>query len=160
MEGSHQTYYIHHAHQFRFFSCPQSVKHQWKPRADTSSTRCKKIMTQPVPWSPREKFRDSAKDRWLNHTFTSGVSESKTSTTCAKHNEDCEVGAEDWLPQNFELCNDFALSNCQNHQKTMFMPDHPTKVTRTTSIMELLLIKPTNATNCPGQVHRPQHNRG
>ena len=122
---------------FCFFP-PQSVGHQWKSRSDTSSTRSIKIMTLPVSWSPREKFRDSAKDSWLNHTCTSGASEGKASTTCAKHNEDCKVGTEDWLAQNFELCNDFALANCEIHQTavSVFMPHQPTKVTRTTSIVE------------------------
>ena len=118
------------------------------------------MRTLSVLWSPREKFRDSVEDRWLNHTFTSGASEGKTSTTCTKHNEDCKGGAEDWLAQNFELSNDFTLANCHIHPTAVFVPHQPTKVARTTSIMEPLLIEPTNVTNCPGQVHQPQHDRG
>ena len=37
---------------------------------------------------------------------------------------------------------------------------HPTKVARTTSIMEPLSIEPTNVTNCPRLVHQPQHTHG
>ena len=43
--------------------------------------------------------------------FTSGTSESNTSNTCAKHIDDCKVGAEEWLVQNFELSKDFTLAN-------------------------------------------------
>ena len=118
--------------------------HQWKTRFYTSSTRGMKIKTLSVSWFPREKFRNSAEDRWLNHTFTSGASEGKTSTTCTKHNEDCKVGAEDWLAQNFELSNDFTLA------KLPYLSDSSVSAPSTNEGDEE---EPTNVTNCPGLVH-------
>ena len=62
---------------------------------------------------------------------------------------------EDWLMQNFELSKDFTFANYQNHQTTVKMLHQPTKVTKTTSIMEPSLIEPTSVT-----VHRSRHNHG
>ena len=93
-----------------------------------------------------QKCLDSAKDQCLNHTFTSGTSESKTSNDKEAQLEDCKVGAGDWLAQNFDLSKDFNVANCQIHQTAEFMPRQPTKVTRTTLIMEPALIEPTNGT--------------
>ena len=88
-------------------------------------------------WSPREKLHDSAKDAGRNHTFTSGASESATSNTCSKHIEDCTDGTEDL------------------HARTaVLLPHQPTKVMRTTSIMEPSLIELTSVTKCPKQVHQ------
>ena len=111
---------------------PQSIEPQGKATAYTSSTRVCKRMILPESSSPREKFPDPAKDRWFNHTFTSGASESKTSKTCAKHIDDCKGGARDWLTQIFELSNDFTLANDQIHPAAVFMPHQPMKVMRTT----------------------------
>ena len=63
--------------------------------------------------------------------------------------------AEDWLMQNFELSKDFTFANYQNHQTTVKMLHQPTKVTKTTSIMEPSLIEPISVT-----VHRSRHNHG
>ena len=119
-----------------------------------------KITAFPGSWSPCEKCLDSAKDQCLNHTFTSGTSESKTANDKEAQLEDCKVGAGDWLAQNFDPSKDFNMANCQIHRSAEFMPRQPTKVTRTTLIMEPALIEPTNGTNCPKQFHQSQHNHG
>ena len=86
--------------------------------------------------------------------------EGKTLNPFARHIEDCKVGAEVWLVQNFGLRKDFGFVNCQIHQPVFPSHRQRTKVTRRTSFMELSLIEPTNLTNCPRQVHQPQHNHG
>ena len=44
-----------------------------------------------------------------------------------KPNEDCKVGPEDWLVQNFERSKDSGFVNYQIHQTAVNMPHHPTK---------------------------------
>ena len=62
--------------------------------------------------------------------------------------------------QNFELKADYGLVNCQIHEAAPNMPHHPTVVTRTTSITELLLIErllmPINAINYFRPIHQPK----
>ena len=65
----------------------------------------------------------------------SGTLDSKMSSTCAKHVENNKVGARGWLASNFGLDKDSGFVNEQTHQVGVFVPLHPTKVTRTTSIM-------------------------
>ena len=61
---------------------------------------------------------------------TSTASESKTSNTCEKHTDDCKIGAEGWVVQNFELTKDLTLVNCQTLEQAVLMPHPPTKVMR------------------------------
>ena len=101
-----------------------------------------KIKSSAASWQPRAKHRGSARAQWLNHTFNSATSVSKTSNTCEKHIENCKVGAADWLVQNFELNKAFTSANYQiQHQADA---DRPKKVVRTTSIMEPSWIKLIN----------------
>ena len=78
----------------------------------------------------------------------SGAQESKISNTCAQHIEDCKVGAEDSIAQNFELGTVLTLVNYQNHQTAGFMP-HPAKLNQMTSIMEPSWIETINVPACP-----------
>ena len=114
-----------------------------------------KIRTLPELWPLHDILLDSEKDRWLKQTLALDASEGKTSNTCAKHIEDGKVGTKDWLVQDFELSKDFGSVNCQIHQTTVVMPHRPTKVTRTTSVMEPSLIEPTNVTKSPIRAHGP-----
>ena len=110
-------------------------------------------------WRLHDILLDLEKDMRLNNTLTSGTLEVTTSNTCALHMENCKVGT-DWLAQNFEVSEDFTLANYQIDPRAKNMLDQPTKVTRTTSIMKHSLIEPINVTNCPKQVHQPEHNHG
>ena len=79
----------------------------------------------------------SEKDRWLNHTLAPVAHpKAKTLHSCAKHIEDCDVGTEDRLVQNFELSKDFGSVNYQIYLTAVCMPYHPTKATRAASYME------------------------
>ena len=77
----------------------------------SSSKSGMKLWTSPESWPPRDTLRDMERDRRLNHTFTSSASQGKSSSTRAKHIEDCKVSTEDWLAPNFELSRD---SSCVN----------------------------------------------
>ena len=100
----------------------------------------------------------SSRQRWLNHTLNSGTLESKTPNSCAGHSEEYyKVGARDWLAQDFELSQDFGSMNYQIHRTALFSPHHPTKVTRTNSLMDPPVIESINMPNCPRQV--PQTNQ-
>ena len=55
---------------------------------------------------------------------------------------------------------DFGSVNFQIHQTVFQSHHHPQREAKTTSILELSVVKPTNVTNCPRQVHQPQHNHG
>ena len=99
-------------------------------------------------------------DRWLDHTLAPHASECKTLKICAKYIEDCKVETEDWLVHNFGPRKDFGSVNFQINQTAVVVSHHPTEVTKTTSIVDPSLIKPTNMTNCPKQDHQPQHNHG
>ena len=100
-----------------------------------------------------------------------------TVNTSPKPREDCKVGPEDWFVQNFELDKDSIMEpsliepinvkcyprsfvNYQIHPTAVKMLHHPTKVTRTISIMVLLLIErllmPTNAINYGRPIHQPR----
>ena len=70
----------------------------WASRSYTSFNRSMKIRTLPESCSARGNFRDTAKDRWLNHTFTLN--------TCAKHIED----SEGW-------CQSLARAECRTEQR-------------------------------------------
>ena len=59
--------------------------------------------------------------------------------------------------QSVEVSKDFGSVNFQIHRKAVFMLLPPTKVTRTTSIMEPLT-DTINMPKCSKQVHQPQHN--
>ena len=87
----------------------------------------------------------------------------ETMNTCPKRVGDYKVGPADWLGQNFELKTDHGLVNHQIHQPAVNMPHRATKVTRTTSITELLLIgqllMPSNAINHPRPTHQPKRHR-
>ena len=80
--------------------------------------------------------------------------------SCPKLVENCKVGPEDWLVQNFELSKDFGFANYQIHQTAVFMPHQPTKVTRMISTKGLLLIErlliPIKAINDPRPTHEPR----
>ena len=96
------------------FSHPQNMEHQWESRSCTSSM-CGMKKTLPVMVSSRYLAR------WLIHTFTSGAPESNISNTCAKHIEDCKVGAEDFIAQNFELSRDYIyISHRFTRQQCVF----------------------------------------
>ena len=92
-------------------------------------------------------FRDTEKAWWLNHTITSGAVESKFSNTCAKHIEDCKVGAEDWIARNFELSIDFTS-----------VP--PSETDSDDSECGALMHRNDVVPTCPKQVHRAQQNHG
>ena len=85
---------------------------------------------------------------------------SKAVKTCPKPIEYFKVWLEDWLVQNFTLSKDFGFVNYQIHQAAVNMPHHPMKVTKTISIMELLLIErlvmPTSAINYTRHIHQPR----
>ena len=93
------------------------------------------------------------------------LGENPTAESCLdarreEHTEDCRVGAEDWLVQNFELSKDSTLVHSKIHKTVFKRRRHPTKVTRTTSIVEPSLLEPTNVTNFPKKVPQSQHNHG
>ena len=138
----------------------QQVEHHWKSRSEISYKIGMKIMTLPELWHLHDILLDSEKDRWLIHTHSPEASENKTSKNWAKHIEDYKAGTEDRLVHNFDFNKDVGSVNYQIHQTAVVMRHQPTKVTRTTSIMEPSLIEPTNVTNCPKQLHQPQHNHG
>ena len=73
VQESHQTYYIHHTSQLRFFLTLKALSISGKTRSHPSTSSLK-LTTLPESLSPRRKTHDSAKNRRLNHTFTSGAS--------------------------------------------------------------------------------------
>ena len=81
---------------------------------------------------------------------------SKTLNACANLIEVQKVGTEELVVQR----KSFRSVNYQIHQPVFRSHHHPQREARTTSILELSVVKPTNVTNCPRQVHQPQHNHG
>ena len=77
-----------------------------------------------------------------------------------KHIEDCKVGTEERLVQNFGPTNDLGFVNFLIHQPVFHSEHHPQREARTTSIVESSVIMPNNVTHCPRHVHHPQHNHG
>ena len=130
----------------------QKIEHPWKSRSYTSSKSGMERRTLPELWLPHDILFDSEKDRWPTHTLPADASEGKTWSTCAKHIEDCKVGTEEWLVRNFDLKKDVGSVIYRIHQTAVFMPHHPTQVTRTISVMEPSSIEPTNVPNCSKQV--------
>ena len=119
-----------------------------------------KIKTLPEPWSPREKFRDPAKDQWLNHTLTSGASESKTAKDNEEQLEDCKVGVRRVARAELRTEQKLVCGELPVHQTAVLLLHQPTKVSRTTSMMEPALIEPTKVSMCPKQVHQSQNMHG
>ena len=111
-----------------------------------------------TPHSIRRR-RDGSNIHWHQQR-----QKTKPLRTCAKHIEDNKVGTEDRLVQKFETSKVFGSVKYQIHQTTVVMPCQTTKVTRTTSIVELSIIErllmPTNVINCLRLVHQPQRNHG
>ena len=83
-----------------------------------------------------------------------------TSKACSGQIEDCTVGAKDWLVQNLELSEVSTFVNHHIHVQAFQSHPQPTKVMRTTSIMERSLIEPISVTKCSKQVHESQHSHG
>ena len=88
-------------------------------------------------------FRDSATIRRPNHSLQARQT--------AKPRKD-------WLVRNVELSKSCTLANCQIHQTAVDLP--PLTNESDEDDFEPSLIDPTNVTNCPKQVHQPQHKRG
>ena len=126
-----------------------------------SSNSGMEIRTLPESRLPRDILLDTEKDLWPNHTVTPGFLESKVSRTCATHVEECKVGVDDLIAQQYALNIDFALANSQIHQTAVFMPHSPT-VTQTTSILEPSWIGTISVTDCRKQVQKKKktHNMG
>ena len=61
----------------------------------------------------------------------------KTSDTGEMHIENCEVGAEEWHVQTFELNNDSGFVNCQTEQQSVLMHHQQAKVTQMMSFFFL-----------------------
>ena len=105
-----------------------------------------KIRILPELWFLHNILPDSEKERWLEHSLAPEESENETLRSCAKHTEHDKVGNEDRLAKKA-----FGGVKYQIHQTGVNMPHQPTKVTKTTSTMELLLIErllmPTNVIN-------------
>ena len=95
-----------------------------------------------------------------SYTYTRPRQKSQPSVHAQSTSKIAEVGTEDRLVHNFELSKDFGYVTFQMHWTPVFMPNHPTKVTWMTSIMEPSLIEPTSVTKCPKEVHQSQHNHG
>ena len=105
---------------------------------------------------------------------TRGASQRKTLNTCKEHTECCRARAEVRHAQNCQLNKDFTLVSYQTHQTVFESQVRPTKVKRTTSIMEHFLIqlinyqivmKPLNIMTYTTQVvvslhHHPPHQSG
>ena len=72
-----------------------------------------KMETLPELWPLHDISFELEKDRWLNHTLAPEASENKTLHICAKHIEDCKVGIEELLVQNFGQRKDFGSFNYQ-----------------------------------------------
>ena len=98
--------------------------------------------------------------QWLNHTIKSGILESRTSNSFARHIEDNTVGTADWPARNFEVSENFKQANYQVLQTAVNIQNQPTKVTQTTSTVEPSLIEPTHVINCLRPVHQPQRSHG
>ena len=134
------THYNCSLFQNRFY--PQNVAHQWTSRSCDTNNLGMKIRTLPELSPLHDNLLDSEKDRWLNHTFASEASDTQPYIHVQRHIEDDNVGK------------DFGSVNYQFYQPAA------TKVSRTTPIMELLLIELANVANRPKQVHHPPHNDG
>ena len=78
----------------------------------------------------------------------------KTVNTCPRPIEDCKVEPEDRIEENLGRSKDCGSVNCQIHGTSVLMPHHPTRVTRTTSILESSLIEPTNVTYYPRSLEK------
>ena len=157
---NHITSHVNHktsAAHFRIGSYPQNFQQQWKSRSYISFNIGMMKRTSPELWLLHDILLDSEKDRWLKNTHAPDASECNTLST--QHIEDCKVGIEEWLMQNFGLRKDFGSENYQIHQLVLQSHPLPQREART-SIVEPSVIKPTNVTNCPRQVHQPQHNHG
>ena len=137
---------------FRFgFSQFRTTNLQWSPSC-SSSIFGLKMKNSEASWRSRPKPPCSAKDQWQNLSSTSGGSGSKNSNT-----DIYNVGAGDWVVQNFEPCTDCGFVNNQTqHQASLVR--QPAKVTQTTSIMEPSLFEPISVTNFLKLVHQSQHN--
>ena len=98
------------------------------------------------------------------YTGTSSVRKPNLTYNAQSTVEDNKVGTEDRLVQKFETSKIFGSVKYQIHPTTVIMPCQTTKVTRTTSIVELSIIErllmPTNVINCLRLVHQTQRNHG
>ena len=98
-------------HSASVFSYSQSLIINGNQDVTLHPPRGMKIRILPESLPPREKIRDSAEDQRSDYTFTSGASESRTSSTCKEHVKDCNVGAADCVLQTVELSKDFTFAN-------------------------------------------------
>ena len=119
-----------------------------------------KIRILPELWFLHNILPDSEKERWLkDKPAPEGSEKKKTLRSCAKHTEYDKVGNEDRLAKEA-----FGGVKYQIHQTEVNMHHQPTKVTKTTSTMELLLIErllmPTNVINYLRPIHQPQRIHG
>ena len=89
-------------------------------------------------WLARVNPRFSVKAEWPTHSTSSGVSESKTATTCEKTHRFCNVGAEDRLVHNFELNKDNGFANYETQHRANLMHP-PANMTHMISIFAALL---------------------
>ena len=101
---------------------------------------------------------DSEKDRWLSHTHALDASEGTNLNTLANHIEDGKVGSEERLVQKFGPRKALGSMSYQTHQPVFQSHHHPKK--EEDFEYEPSVIKPTNVTNWPRQVHQSQHNHG
>ena len=140
VQQSHQRFFIHRAFQNRF-SCLQIVEHRWTSRSYTSHSIGLKIRTLPELWPLHDIFFENREEP---------MAQSYTYTT----SNIAKLAPKIWLVQNFELSKDLGSLNYQIHQTAVFMLHHPTKVTRTTSIMQASLTESINMLNCSRQTTR------
>ena len=101
------------------------------------------------------------KDRWLNHTLAPDASEIKKPWIHAQSSSKFrKLAPKNCSCRTSDNRKDFGSVNFQIHQPVFQSHRHPQREARTTSILEPSVVKPTNVTNCPRQVHQPQHNHG
>ena len=161
VQGSHQTYYIHHTFQLRS-SHPQSIRHQLQSRSYTSFTRGMKIWTLPEsrPHASGSFIRRRTKAQSYIHSW--GVR--KQDSEGERRANRSKVGAEEGLVQKAELSKNITFANYQIHQAAVFTLHQPMKVTKTTSIVESLLferrVMPTNANNYFRPIYQLRRNHG
>ena len=105
-------------------------------------------------WPSHAKLQGWASGHCLNLSITLGGSGSKTSNTCGKFIDNCNVGAEDWLVHNVEQNKDCVFVNYQT-QHRVNLTHQPAKVTNMISMTEHGWISVSSK-----QVRQSQHSRG
>ena len=159
LKCNNQTHHIRRTFQVSYI---QNLEHQWKSRSFSSYKIGMKMLTLPELWLLHDILLCSFRRRTDGSVIRvlQTLWKAKTRIRAQSAQNIANLEPEDRLAQNFEVSKGITVANFQIHETAVNMPHQPTKVKRTTSILEPSLIEPTNVTNCLKQVHQPRRNRG